>query len=116
MARSLARRSRAIAMANMAAGRDAALIIAARTQALLLPGEPMEKTREAQRMVAEKLDAAMQGALAAQAAWAAFMMKAAVGGVRTATDLSIELFEVAEAAARPARVKVRANARRLTRT
>ncbi len=99
----------------MAAGMDAALTIAARTQALLLPGEPVEKRREAERMVVEKVDAAMRGALAAQTAWGLFMVKAAFGGVRTAADLSIELAEVAEAAARPAQRRVRANARRLTK-
>ena len=41
-------------------------------------------------------------------------MKAAFGGVRNASDLSLGLAEVAEAAVAPARRKVRANARRLT--
>ena len=113
--RSLAGTSFAIAKANMRSGVDAALTIAARTQGMLSPGgEPIEKAREAQLMVAEKFDAAVEGAMAAQAAWGAFMIRAAFGGVRTPDDLSIGLADIAEAAARPARKKVRANARRLT--
>ena len=49
-------------------------------------GAPAEKAREAQLMVQEKVDAAIEGALAAQAAWGAFLLKAAFGGVRTAND------------------------------
>ncbi len=111
----LAKRSLAMAKANVQSGVDAALTIAARTQSLMSPaGMPTEKAREARLMVQEKLDAAVEGALAAQAAWGAFLLKAAFGGVRTPNDVSIGLAGVAEAAAKPARRKVRANARRLT--
>jgi hypothetical protein len=65
-------------------------------------------------MVQEKIDAAIEGASAAQAAWGAFFIKAAFGGVRTPADVSAGLTAIAEAAAAPARRKVRANARRLT--
>ena len=65
-------------------------------------------------MVQEKVDAAMEGALAAQAAWGAFFIKAAFGGVRTPGDVSAGLPTIAQAAMAPARRKVRANARRLT--
>ena len=110
----LAKRSLAMAAANVQAGVDAALTIAARTQGLMSPlGRPTEKSREARLMVQEKLDAAVEGTLAAQAAWGAFLLKAAFGGVRSANDVSIGLAGVAEAAAKPARRKVRANARRL---
>jgi hypothetical protein len=106
-----------MATANVQAGVDAALTIAARTQGLMSPlGRPAEKGREARLMVQEKLDAAVEGTLAAQAAWGAFLLKAAFGGVRTPGDLSIGLTGVAEAAAKPARRKVRANARRLAGT
>ena len=44
--------------------------------------------------------------MAAQAAWGAFMLKAAFGGVRTPNDVSIGLANVAEAAARPAQRKL----------
>jgi hypothetical protein len=111
----LAKRSFAIAKANAKAGADAAVTIAARTQSLLAPGgQPSEKAREAQLMVREKVDAAVEGGLAAQKAWSAFVIKAAFGGVRTPNDVSVGLAAIAEAAVAPARRKVRANARRLT--
>ncbi len=111
----LNKRSLAIATANVRSGVDAALTIAARTHGMMSPlGQPDEKAREARLMVEEKFDAAVEGALAAQAAWSAFVIKAAFGGVRTASDLSLGLTGVAEAAAKPARRKVRANALRLT--
>ena len=115
VSRRLARRSLAIAKANTRAGADAALTIAVRTQNLLAPGgRESDKAREAQLMVQEKVDAAIEGAFAAQAAWGAFFIKAAFGGVRTPNDVSAGLTAIAEAAAAPARRKVRANARRLT--
>jgi hypothetical protein len=115
VSRRLARRSLAIAKANGQAGADAALTIAVRTQNMLAPGgRESDKAREARLMVQEKVDAAMEGAFAAQAAWGAFFIKAAFGGVRTAHDVSAGLTAIAEAAAAPARRKVRANARRLT--
>jgi hypothetical protein len=113
--RRLAKRSLTIVKANAQASADAALIIAARTQNLLSPGgRDSEKAREARIMVQEKVDAAIEGAFAAQAAWGAFVIKAAFGGVRTPHDVSVGLTAIAEAAAAPARRKVRANARRLT--
>jgi hypothetical protein len=115
VSRRLATRSLVIAKANAQAGVDAALTIAARTQGMLTPlGGPSEKAREARLMVQEKVDAAVEGAFAAQAAWGAFFIKAAFGGVRTAHEVSSGLTTIAEAAAGPARRKVRANARRLT--
>ncbi|HZZ62078.1 MAG TPA: hypothetical protein VFE63_13050 [Roseiarcus sp.] len=112
-----AKRSLAIATANVQAGVDAALTIAARTQGLMAPTRAQaEKAREARLMVQEKLDAAVEGTLAAQAAWGAFLLKAAFGGVRSANDVSNGLAGIAEAAAKPARRKVRANARRLAGT
>ena len=110
----ITQRSLAFAHANVRSGVDAALTIAARTQSLMGPGEPSDKMREARRMVQEKVDAAVEGAFAAQAAWGAFVLKTAFGGVRSASDISMGLASIAEAAAKPARRKVRANARRLT--
>ena len=113
----LARRSLAMAKANVQTGVDAALTIAARTQGLMSPtGRATEKAREAQLMVQEKVDAAVEGAIAVQAAWGAFLVKAAFGGVRTPNDVSAAMAGIAEAAAKPARRKVRANARRLAGT
>ena len=115
VSRRLARRSLAIAKANAQAGADAALTIAARTQSLLAPhGGQSDKAREARLMIQEKIDATIEGAFAAQFAWGAFFIKAAFGGVRSANDVSAGLAAIAEAAAAPARRKVRANARRLT--
>jgi hypothetical protein len=115
VSKSLAERSLGIAEANVQSGVGAALTIAARTQRLMSPiGRPNAKAREARLMVQEKLDAAVEGALAAHAAWGAFMLKAAFGGVRTPNDVSMGIAGIAEAAAKPARRKVRANARRLT--
>ena len=103
-----------MAKANVISSLDAMTTIALRTQALLsADAEPIERAREAQVMVAEKLDAAIEGAVAAQAELAAFLLRATLGGVMTPNDLSLGLASIAEAAARPARRKVRANARRL---
>jgi hypothetical protein len=113
----LTKRSFAIAKANAQAGVDAAVTIAARTQSLLGPGSRQsEKAREAHLMVQEKIDAAVEGAFAAQAAWSAFFIKAAFGGVRSFYDVSAGFANIADAAAAPARRKVRANARRLIGT
>ncbi len=114
VSRRLAKRSFAIAKANAQAGVDAALTIAARSQNMLAPGAQSDKAREARLMVQEKVDAAVEGAFAAQAAWGAFFIKAAFGGVRTPNDVSTGLTRIAEAASGPARRTVRANARRLT--
>jgi hypothetical protein len=117
VSRRVARRSFAIAQANAQAGVDAAFTIAARTVSLLAPGGGQsDKAHEARLMVQEKVDAVVEGAFAAQAAWGAFFIKAAFGGVRTPGDISTGLTNIAEAAAAPARRKVRANARRLTGT
>ncbi len=115
VSRRFAKRSLGIGIANAQAGVDAALTIAARTQSLMTPGgRPNEKAREARLMVQEKVDAAVEGAFAAQAAWGAFLIKAAFGGVRSPHDVSMGFANIAQAAAAPARRKVRANARRLT--
>jgi hypothetical protein len=110
----LAKRSLVMAKANVRTGAEAALTIAARTAGLLAPGGVTgDKAREAHLMVQEKFDAAMEGAFAANAAWGAFMLKAAFGGVRTPNDVSLAMADIATAAAAPARRKVHANARRL---
>jgi hypothetical protein len=112
----LRKRTMLIAASAMQAGIDSAVTIAARTPALLIQGfnPTSESARESRRMVQEKVDAVYEGALAAQMAWASFLLKASFGGIRNASDLSLGLSNVAEAAIRPARRKVRANARRLT--
>ena len=115
MARRVAKKSLAIARANAETSVDAAVTIAARTQRLASPaGEAGAKAREARLMVREKLNAWAEGAFAAQAAWGAFLIKATLGAVRTPHDVAAGLAGIAEAAAKPARRRARANARRLT--
>jgi hypothetical protein len=115
VSRRLAKRSLVIARANAQTSADVMLTIAARTQQFLAPGgRQSAKAREARLMVAEKVDAAIEGAFAAQAAWGACFIQAAFGGVRTPADVSAGLTSVVQAAAAPARRTVRANARRLT--
>src|SRR5579862_1491556 len=109
--RRINRRALAATAANAQVGLDSALTIAARTPMLVAkafnPGA--RGAHEAQRMVVEKIDAVVEGAFAAQCAWASFVMKASFGGVRSFNDLSLGLAGVAEATARPARRKARAN-------
>jgi hypothetical protein len=99
----LNKRTFGIAASAMQAGVDAAVTIAARTPGLISQSfnPTAENAREAQRMVQEKLDALL-------------MVKASFGGIRNANDWSMGLAGVAEAAMRPAKRKVRANAKRLT--
>jgi hypothetical protein len=111
----LVRRAQVIANANVQAGMDAAVTIAARTHGMMWPdGRPAEQAREVQLMVQEKVDAVVAGAFAAQAAWNALFIKAAFSGVRSPNDLSYGLAGIMQAAGAPARRTVRANARRLT--
>ncbi len=69
---------------------------------------------EAGRMVGEKLAAAAEGTAAA--ATAALRVSRRRGRASTPLRLAQDMIEVAEAASRPARRRVKANARRLTRT
>jgi hypothetical protein len=112
----LSKRTLLMAASAMQAGMDTAVTIAARTPGLLSQGfnPTAESARETQRMIQEKFDAVYEGAAAAQFAWASFLLKASFGGIRNASDFSLGLADVAEAAIRPARRKVRANAKRLT--
>jgi len=107
-------------MANSAlqAGADAAVTVAARIPGLLTQGfDPTGvKMRESYRMVHEKASAVCEGAVAAQLAWGGFLLKMALGGVRTPDDVSLGLARVAHAAVTPAHRTVRANAVRLTRS
>ncbi len=66
-------------------------------------------------MVEEKFAAAYEGAIGASLAWGAFLFASALRGGATPAQFSHALFDVAEAAAAPARRTVRANAKRLTR-
>ena len=112
----LNKRTALMAASAMQAGLDSAVTIAARTPGLLSLGfnPTVESARETQRMIQEKIDAVYEGAAAAQFAWTSFLLKVSFGQMRDANDFSLGLADVAEAAVRPARRKVRANAKRLT--
>ena len=111
---SLSRRVSRFANLSAQSGRDAAVTIAARTPGLMRPSG--DNTREATRMVEEKVSAACEGAVRASLAWGAFLFATVLRGGATPTQFSHALFDVAEAAAGPARRTVRANARRLTKS
>jgi hypothetical protein len=112
----LNKRAMVMAAAAMQSGFDAAVTIAARAPGFLSQGfnPTVESARETQRMIQEKVDAAYEGAAAAQFAWASFVLKASFGGIRDASEFSLGMAGVAQAAMRPARRRVRANAKRLT--
>jgi hypothetical protein len=110
---SLSHRVSRFASLSAESGADAAVTIAARTFGLLQPGGT--HAPEATRMVEEKVVAAYEGAFGASMAWGAFLFASAWRGGATAAQLSHALIDVAEAAAGPARRKVRANARRLSK-
>jgi hypothetical protein len=113
---SLHRRAVAMSFAAMEASMAAAITIAARTPILLGVSRRDDATmREAHRMVVEKMEAAFEGAVAAQ--FTLFMLwgRMAFGGVRGPHALAHGLADVAHAATRPAHRRVRANAKRLVR-
>jgi hypothetical protein len=71
-------------------------------------------SRETQKMVAEKVVAAAEGARDASIVTARLAGKMMTRPVRM-TELVVDVLKVAEAAARPAKQRVKANAARLTR-
>ena len=107
-----------LAVATAQAGLDAAMTIGARMPVLMTAGvDPTgAKAAETARMVGEKFSAAAHGTFAAQFAWGRFMLRASLGGVRTPADWADGMVDVFDAATKPARKTVRANARRLTGT
>jgi len=114
----LQRRALRFAAQALSSGVDSATTIAARTRMLSSPdlAGSDATARETMRMTQEKFVAVWEGVFGAQMAWGAFLAKAVLGGVRDANDVARGLADVSEAAFAPARKKVRANARRLTRS
>ena len=110
---SLSRSASLFAHHSAQSGLHAAMTIAARTPGLLSPSEA--NAREAALMVEEKVAAACEGAVGATLAWGSFLFACALRGGATPEQFSHALLDVAEAAAKPARRTVRANARRLSR-
>lgn len=97
-------------------GVNAAHTVSARMPALMSPAPSYSDLQERNRMVAEKVDAFAQGAMAASMAWGAFWIKAALGGVRSPSDVMAGMLDITDAAMKPASAKVRDNARRLNRS
>jgi hypothetical protein len=111
---SLQRRAVAMSFTAMESSVAAAITIAARAPILLgLAPRDRQSAREAQRMVIEKMEAAIEGAAAAQVAMMMLWTRMAFGGVQGPTAFAHGLADVAHAATRPAHRRVRANAKRL---
>lgn len=102
---------------SMGTAQDAAVTIAHRlpilTAALLAPTPA--RLAEARLATFEKLAAATEGMFAAGVAWQKLWIDCACGRVTTST-LPPRLGRLAAVATKPARRRVRANARRLSRT
>ena len=98
------------------AAQDAAVTIGARLPMIATasrsPASP--PSAEMRRMVSEKTEAAMQGAVAAGVALGQLWTRAMFGGLRTPMDVAHGLAHVADMAMQPARKRVRANAKRLS--
>lgn len=113
------RRKSLIGMAFDAAraSQDAAVTVAARLPIIAKASQrsAAPPSAEMQLMVSEKAEAAMQGAFAASMAMGQLWTRAMFGGLRTPMDVAHGLAGVADAAMKPARITVRANARRLSR-
>ena len=94
---------------------EAAVTIGARSlilmEAAMRPGRALDP--EIPRMIAEKLAAAAQGAAAAQAEFAALAASALAGA--SLPELAGRLTRVGEAGLRPAKRRLHANAKRLSR-
>lgn len=113
---SLHRRAVRMSFVALEASVAAGVTIAARAPILMshLTGRP-ERSEESVRMVAEKIEAAFEGAAAAQVALWSLWGQMAFGMVRGPTALAHGMADVADAAMKPAHRRVRANARRLVR-
>ena len=115
----MARRSKSLigmSFDMLRASHDAAVTISARLPAVAKaarnPGVP---SRDMQEMVSEKIEAGMQGSMAAGMAFGHLWTRAMLGGIRTPMDAAKGMFNVADAAMTPALKRVRANAKRLSR-
>lgn len=111
----LSDRSANFARKTAQAGLDATVTIAARTPGLMAAGFDLtgRGAEELRLMVQEKIDAAHEGALAAQLTWGSFLIRTAFGA-SSPDHVSQALIDVVEAALAPAHRQVRANALRLT--
>jgi hypothetical protein len=108
--------SRAVALSfaafetSIAAG----ITIAARAPLLMGAGHASpEATAETLRMVAEKMEAAIEGAAAANVAMLTLWTRMLLGQVMSPASLAHGFADVAHAATQPMQARVRANAKRL---
>ncbi|MHB2167952.1 hypothetical protein [Alsobacter sp. R-9] len=91
----------------------AAVTIAARTPMLVNGARTAREREEARRMVVEKVEAVIESVGAAQIATMIMWTRIAFGDIKGPNGLAMGLADVAAAAARPVRARVRANASRL---
>ena len=107
---------RSVKRANRAAqaALDATETIGARLGKLATSGSPAANALDTHEMVTEKMSAAVEGALGAQAAWNSFFLRAAFGGMTSPFQVYEGLAGVSDAAAAPSLKRVRQNALRLT--
>lgn len=92
---------------------DSWATISMRLPVLLNDGLRGQMSRETQGMVSEKVIATTEGAIDASHAGARLALNFWTGRLKS-EDVPGRLMNIIEAAGKPARVKVRANARRLT--
>jgi hypothetical protein len=112
---SLQRRAISMTFVAIETSLAAAVTVAARTPLLFgMPGPKNgQDVQETQRMVMEKVEAAVEGMASAQFAMMMLWTRMIFGGVSGPTALAHGLADVAHAATHPAHRRVRANAKRL---
>lgn len=91
----------------------AAVTIAARTPLLVNGARSARERDEARRMVVEKVETAIESVGAAQVATLVMWTRIAFGEIRGPNGLAMGFADIAAAAARPVRARVKANASRL---
>ncbi len=91
----------------------AAVTIAARTPLLLNGARSPRELEETRRMVVEKVEAVIESVGAAQVATMLMWTRIAFGDIRGPNALAMGFADIAAAAAKPVRARVRANASRL---
>ncbi len=91
----------------------AAITIAARTPMLVNGARSARERDEARRMVVEKVEAVIESVGAAQVATMIMWTRLAFGDIRGPNALAMGFADIAAAAARPVRARVKANATRL---
>ena len=110
------RRALRMSLSAASASMDAAATIAARTPIIaeaLGTGSPAALA-ETRRMVVEKIDAAVEGGVAASLAWTRLCFRMGMG-LSHPGEFAHEMGKIVHAASAPGRRKVRSNARRLGR-